>query len=243
MKRLLQDKKSLIILLLTILFLIRAHGQNLRYALWILGGVAIAASCDMLINKISLHRKIIPKSAIISGFITAGIIDHNQPWFILIVFSALAILSKYIIRFKDKHIFNPANFALFAAVLFRIPLTWSIESNVFIIIATGLYIAYSLKKLPHIFGFLVFFIGLFLAQGINPFLLVSWFFVFVMLIEPKTSGFGRLRGFIFGSVAGIVSFIVFNIAPQYDLFVSSLFAVNLCNPLLEKVKNRKEEAS
>ena len=236
MKRFLQDKRNLVILLLSALFIIKIPQRDVRFVLWVLGGVLVAAGCDIVIRRFFLHQKLVPKSAIISGFIVSGILDYHEPWFILIIFSIVAILSKHIIRFKGRHIFNPANFGLFVATLFGMPLTWSIESNIYIIIALGIYIAYSIRKLPHIFGFLIFFTGLFVSQGINPFLLISWFFVFIMLIEPKTSGFGKLRGFVFGSIAGITSFIIYKFCPQYDFFIGSLFVANLFNPLLGKIK-------
>jgi len=76
--------------------------------------------------------------------------------------------------------------------------------------------------------------GLFFISGINPLRIISWFFLFIMLIEPKTSGYDRLKGFIFGSIAGIASFLIFRFMPRYDMFVSSLFLANLFNPALEK---------
>jgi hypothetical protein len=90
--------------------------------------------------------------------------------------------------------------------------------------------------MTHVLGFLIFFSVLFASQPTNPLLLVNWFFVFIMLIEPKTSGFGRVRGFIFGSITGITSFLIFKFFPTYDFFVSSLFIANLFNPILEKIK-------
>ncbi|MFH1283805.1 MAG: RnfABCDGE type electron transport complex subunit D [bacterium] len=236
MKKLLQDKRNLVILLLSILFIIKSFEGDVRFVFWVLSGVILTAGCDMLIKYLFLHQKPVFKSAVITGFIVSGILDYHQHWFILIIFSLLAILSKHIMRFRGKHIFNPANTGLLAASLFGMPLTWNIESNIYIIIAAGIYIAFSIRKLPHVLGFLIFFIGLFAAQGINPFLLISWFFVFIMLIEPKTSGFGKLRGFIFGSVAAIASFIIYKYFPQYDLFIGALFVANLFNPLLEKIK-------
>jgi len=236
MKRFLMDKRNLIIVLLSILFIIKIPQGGVCFILWVLGGIIIAAASDILITRVLLRQKLIPKSAVISGFIVSGILDYHQPWFILAIFSILAILSKHSIRFKGRHIFNPANFGLFTAALFGIPLTWSIESNIYIIIAVGIYIACSIRKLPHVAGFLIFFTGLFATQGGNPFLLISWFFIFVMLIEPKTSGFGNLRGFIFGSIAGMASFLIYKFLPQYDFFVGSLFIANMFNPLLEKIK-------
>ena len=233
------DKRNIIVLLLSILFLIKIPNEGMRFVFWVLAGVIIAVGCDFLIKKFFLKQKIIPKSAVISGFIVGGILDYHQPFSVVIIFSLLAIVSKYIVRFKGRRIFNPANFGLLTASFFRIPLTWNIESNIYLIILIGIYIAYSIKKVPHILGFLVFFMGLFLTQGLNPVSLISWFFVFVMLTEPITSGPGRLRGFVFGSVTGMASFFIFKFFPQYDFFVGSLFVANLCNPLLEKIKKKE----
>ncbi|MBI5124494.1 MAG: hypothetical protein HZA72_03655, partial [Candidatus Omnitrophica bacterium] len=72
----------------------------------------------------------------------------------------------------------------------------------------------------------------------NPFSLISWFFIFVMLIEPKTSGYGALRGFVFGGIAGISAILLFRLLPGFDPFVTSLFIANLSNPLLEKLMSR-----
>lgn len=236
MIRFLRDKKNQLILLLSTLCAIKIPYADIRFMLWIFVGVVVAAASDFLINRVSRKQNIFPKSAIISGFITAGILDYRQSWVTLIIFVLLAVVSKHLIKYKRKHIFNPANFSLFAAALFRIPLTWNIESNIYLIIIFGLYMAYSIKKLPHLIGFIGFFSALCLTQRINPLMLISWFFVFVMLIEPKTSGFGNLRGFIFGSVAGIFSFLIFKALPQYDFFVSGLFAANLCCLFLVKSK-------
>lgn len=231
----LRNKKNLVIFLLSILFVIKIPQEGARFAFWIIAGVFFCSTFDFLINRLFLKRKIFPNSAIISGFIVSGILDYRQPWFILVIFSALPIISKHIIKFNHKHIFNPANFSLFIATLFRIPLTWNTESSIFLIIIFGIYFSHSYKKFSHILGFLIFFIGLFAIFGINAAGLISWFFLFIMLVEPKTSGYGTLRGFIFGGIAGIASFLIFKYIPSYDPFVSSLFFANLSRPVLEKI--------
>jgi len=236
MKNFFRDKKNIVILLLGALVAIGITGKDTRFLWWILTGVSVAASADLAINRFFLKRNIIPKSAIITGFIVAGVIDYREPWFLVVVFPLLAIISKYIVRYKKKHIFNPANLALFTATVFNVPLTWNIESNIYLIILIGLYLAYSIKKIPHVAGFLGVFIALFVLQGVHPFMLVSWFFVFIMLIEPKTSGFGLSRGLIFGSIAGLASFLIFKFSPIYDLFISSLFVANFFNPFLGRIK-------
>lgn len=239
----LKDRKNLVIILLGLLFAIKGTQEGFRFAIWVISGVLLCSILDLLINHLSLKRAIFPNSAIISGFIVSGILDYRQPWFILVIFSTLAILSKHIIRFKHRHIFNPANFSLFMATLFKIPLTWNIESNVFLIIIFGLYFAYAYRKFPQILGFLSIFISLFIISGIKPFGIISLFFLFIMLIEPKTSGYGMFKGFIFGSIAGITSFLTFRFMPRYDIFVSSLFLANLFNPALKKYLHASNDIS
>lgn len=233
----LKEKKNTVILLLGILCLIRTTQAPTRLLVWVAVGVLLCSFADYLINSLFLKKSIVPQSAIISGFIVSGIIDYRQPWVVLVVFCLLAIISKHIIKIRRAHIFNPANFALFMASLFKIPLTWSIESNIYLIIIVGLYLAYSYKKIAHVLGYLIAFGFLFsiLMKG-NPLLIVSWFFVFIMLIEPKTSGYGTGKGFIFGAIAGIASACFLKFFPQYDFYVGSLFLANLSRPLIEKVK-------
>lgn len=236
MKKFLNDKRNLVITLFCVLLFIESFRIGFFFIIWVFVGISIACLTDVFWVKILKKESIFPKSAIISGAIVAGILDYHQPWFVLAIFSLLPILSKHLIKYNNWHIFNPANFSLAIATFSGLPLTWNIESNIYIIIACGIYIAYTLKKLPHVIGFLVFFTGLFATQRVNPLLLTSWFFIFIMLIEPKTSGTGIVRGFVFGSVSGISAFLIFNFFPQYDLFVGSLLIANLFNPLLEKMK-------
>ena len=236
MSRLLEDKKNLVIFLLAVLFFIRVAQAGLNFFFWVLGGVLCVAVLDFFIQRIFYKKTIFPASAIITGFIVAGVMDYRENWLWLITFLSLAVTSKHTLKFNKKHIFNPACFGLFFAALFKIPLTWNIESNIFLIIIVGMYLAYFYKKIFHVVGFLVFFSALFVTQGMNPFGIISWFFTFIMLIEPKTSGYGKLRGFIFGAIAGIFSFLIFKFFPGYDFFVCSLFFTCLCNPILERIK-------
>ena len=175
-KTFLNDKRNTVILLLFALFLIKVPQEDIRFAIWVVLGVFITALSDFIIKSYVSKIRVMPKSGIITGFIVSGIIDSGQNFIVLMSFCVFSVLLKYIFRYRNRHIFNPASFSLSITSLFGIPLTWQIESNIFIIITVGLYLAYAIRKLPHIFGFLFFFIILFHIQGINPFNLISWFF-------------------------------------------------------------------
>ena len=238
-KNLIKNKKNLVILLLGILFVLKIPQGGARFVFWTLGGILTCSVLDILLNKAFRKKIISAQSAVITGFIVSGILDYSLNWYLLVVFSAIAVLSKFIIRIKNKHVFNPANFALFVAALFKQPLTWNIESNIYLIIITGIYLVLSLKKWPHVLGFLILFSGTFYFSGVNPLNMISWFFLFIMLIEPKTSGFGVLRGFIFGSFCAASSFLVFKLFPGYDFFICSLFLANVFNLLLEGISAQR----
>jgi len=241
MKSLVRDKRNIVILFLSALSIIAVAQEGLSLIVWVLGGVIACSLLDILINRLFFRRKILPKSAIITGFILAGILDYHQSWLTLLSLCLVAIGSKYILRFRKKHIFNPANFALFLAVILKLPLTWQIEANIYLIIIVGVYLAYSFKKLPHIFGFLLFFGGLFLVGKINPLNLISWFFLFIMLIEPKTSGYGLVPGFAFGAIAGATSFLVYKFALGLDLFICALIIANLFKTVSDIIVRDKYE--
>ncbi|MDD5595318.1 MAG: hypothetical protein PHY94_03625, partial [Candidatus Omnitrophica bacterium] len=175
MIKLLKDKKNIVIILFTLLFLMRIPQESPRFIFWILGGVALAYSIDSITGNLFLKKKGFANSAIISGTIVSGILDYHQPWYILLIFVIAAIISKYLVRSRGKHIFNPANFALFLATIFKIPLTWNIESNIPLIIIFGIYLSFTYRKLFHILGFLLVFSIPLIFLKTNPFQLVSWF--------------------------------------------------------------------
>src|SRR3989338_5839887 len=145
-KAFLEDKRNVVILLLSILFFIKAPQEGKKFIFWIAYGVSTCVILDLLIHNLFIKERPFPKSAIITGFILSGILDYNQPLFLLAILSVLAIASKYTLKFKDRHIFNPANFGLFLAVLFKLPLTWKIEVNIPLIIIVGIFLAYSFRK-------------------------------------------------------------------------------------------------
>jgi len=83
-----------------------------------------------------------------------------------------------------------------------------------------------------------FLAGWLALAGVNPFNLISWFFVFVMLIEPKTSAVVELRGAIFSATAALGSFLIYTFWPGYDLFVVGLAAANLTRPFFTRKKSQ-----
>src|SRR5262245_6922655 len=78
--------------------------------------IVVAIATELVLGRITYGKWPHPASAYISG-ISAGILVRSPflwPYFFT---SFISILSKYVLRFKDRHIWNPTNFGVSAMVL------------------------------------------------------------------------------------------------------------------------------
>lgn len=74
--------------------------------------VLTASVLDVVIKRLWLKRKLtMPLSAIITGLII-GTVSFNAPILGVLIATILAIISKFVIRWKGSHIFNPAVFGV-----------------------------------------------------------------------------------------------------------------------------------
>jgi Na+-transporting NADH:ubiquinone oxidoreductase subunit NqrB len=70
----------------------------------------------MLLGRIFLHKWLHPASAYITG-ISVGILLRSPAYWPFALCAALSIASKYALRFRGRHIWNPSNFGI-CAMLF-----------------------------------------------------------------------------------------------------------------------------
>ena len=183
-------------------------------------------------------------SALIIGFVLAG----DNPWWVISLASLFAIASKYLIRFNKKHILNPAAFGIFLSILlFGANTQWRGTFLWYVILPAGLYFTYKIRKLELIAGYLITALGLFGIQAafnkvplISIFGYLSYFYIFIMLIEPKTTPIRPLAKLIFGiGVAGLI-FIFIQAQVRFDSELAALLILNLFVPLLNKIPERRK---
>jgi Na+-translocating ferredoxin:NAD+ oxidoreductase RnfD subunit len=180
-------------------------------------------------------------SAYISG-ISVGILVRSPAIWPYALCSLLSITSKYVLRVKDRHIWNPSNFGI-CALLFLAPFSvaslsiqWGNTILPMVVVwVLGSIIIYRLKRfhicLTYVLSFLVFSAVRSSITG-HPFLAelapitgpMYQLFVFFMITDPKTTVTSR-RGQVF--VAFSVAFVemIFRLneivhAPYYALFVT-----------------------
>ena len=121
------DNRYLPPLLITSILL----GAHLSYGIleaWYTTALAIgtAIGAELLMGRITYGKWPHPASAYISG-ISAGILVRSPllwPYFLV---SLVSITSKYVLRFKGRHIWNPTNFGVSAAA-FLAPATVTVLS-------------------------------------------------------------------------------------------------------------------
>ena len=174
-------------------------------------------------------------SSIITGLIVGYVLSSDQAWWKFFAAGALAILFKYLIIFKKKHIFNPAAFGIFLTlILFGASTQWKGTYIWYILLPGGVYFAQKIGKLRIIISYFLVFFVLFGAQAIvqrvplvNILGYLSYFYIFVMIIEPKTSPVKPRGQIIFGAGIAVLIFIFTELGARFDVELFSLLILNM----------------
>ncbi|MEX2573736.1 MAG: hypothetical protein WD317_05540 [Balneolaceae bacterium] len=224
--------------------------------------VAIIAS---FITEAALHRLETGRwrnmsSAYISG-ISAGILVRSPLFWPFALCSMISIASKYVLRYRGRHLWNPTNFGVVAIILLAsdsaaiLSIQWGSNMWAMLVIwIVGFVTIYRLNRLNicavYVLSFLVFAWFRSLISG-DPFLAEAapltgpmyQLFVLFMITDPKTtvsSGTGQ------GMVAFMIAFLEFFFrlleavyAPFYALFIVGPVAILI----EEKYRDRRKKKS
>ncbi len=194
----------------------------------VIGAAIGAALLDVALARIIRGAWFFPSGALLSGLIVALIISPTEPLRVAVVTAMLAVNSKYLFRMRGRHIFNPAALALVVAYFLYASEQnwWGALANVpplFVIalIATGVFIADRVNKLPMVLAFLgcylaLFTVATFLGHGGQvgeifraPDINAALFFAFFMLTDPPTSPARYRDQVIYGVVVAVASATIF----------------------------------
>lgn len=228
--------------------------------------VFTAALLDVAIKKFWLKRNpSVPVSAIITGLII-GTVSINSPLFGVLIATVLAIGSKFIIRWKGLHIFNPA---VFGVVVSQVLFSQAAHSPVahgggqvvegfgvggftvtlwlvpFLIIAN-----YKARKLftsiPNLIttALLFYLTGLVSLNSLNTQSVVGflealpYYFAFIIVSEPKTSPMIKKEQVVFGLAIATISVLPLIILGSYS-HLGALAALLLGNLIFAAYRTRK----
>ena len=199
-------KGSLLLILAVLAMLASADGDARRAAPALLGAVTAAMLVDLAIVRLWRGVWFFPSGALLSGLIVALILSRAEPWYVPAITAAIAVASKYLLRSPRGHIFNPAALALVAAYfLFASGQDWwGALANlpapfIIVLLASGIFIADRVNKLPMVLVFIGCYFLLFTAFAFvhdatsvaevfrPPDVNAALFFALFMLTDPPTS--------------------------------------------------------
>jgi hypothetical protein len=202
--------------------------------------IATAIGIEMLLGRIFGGRWPHPASAYISG-ISVGMLIRSPAIWPYALCSLISITSKYVIRVKDRHIWNPSNFGI-CAMLFLAPFSVASLSiqwgntvwPMLVVWALGSVIIYRLRRFHICLTYVISFVAFSLVRSVitgHPFLAevapitgpMYQLFVFFMITDPKTtvqSKWGQCVTVVFVALAEMILRLNESVhAPYYALFI------------------------
>ena len=189
------------------------------------GSLAVQALCTRLWRLPAFD----PRSALISG-LSLCLLLRTGSLLLAAAAAALAIGSKFILRFRGKHVFNPTNFAIVALLLatdgaWVSPGQWGNAAFFgFLMAGLGSLVVYRAARSDVTFAFLGFYAAVLFGRALwlgqpaviplhmlqNGALLL---FAFFMISDPKTTPDSRAGRLLFAALvalgAGFVAFVLY----------------------------------
>lgn len=207
--------------------------------------VLFSALIEALVLYFTTQKFQITASALTSGMILGFVLASESPWWMFLAVAACAVGLKHVLQFHGKNLLNPAALGIFLAVLpLKGATEWKGAYEWYILIPAGLYIVSKIKKMEIVLSYfamsLVFFIPQALMQGASlvdiPWYF-NYFFIFIMLIEPKTTPATRMAKIIFGAGVAFLIFLLTEWGFRYEPELFALLALNALTPWITRIPN------
>lgn len=202
--------------------------------------VVICLFGDGLVLYVRSKKVRISDAGMITGLIVAMVLAPSTPIWLVIVASFAAIASKHLLRFKYRNVFNPATFGLVVALMFGGAMGWwggfspiltivvgaallGVYPGRWKLIASFLVTFVSLIGIGSLIGQTSFFTDLYFLIG------SSFFFIFFMLTDPKTSSVTPNGLILFGVLVAALSFLSHLVLPS-TMYLVGLLIANAVSP-------------
>ena len=211
--------------------------------------IALVSAVTIESSVLYFKRKVfqVTESSIITGLIVGFVLSSDEVWWKFTLAAGLAILSKYFIRSPKKHIFNPAAFGIFLTlIIFGASTQWKGTYAWYILLPFGIYFVQKIRKIEVVIGYFIISLTLFGVQAIlqkfplwDIFGFLSYFYIFVMIIEPMTSPISQREKYLFGACLAGIIFVLTEFGVKFDVELFSLLFMNVFVPILNKLSVKK----
>ena len=187
-----------------------------------------ATLLDGLLIKLTRGAIEFPSGALLSALFLGLLLDPYTPWYVAAATAALAINAKYLFHTRWSNIFNPAAIALVAnSFLFGSGQSWwgalpdLPVPFIAALLATVVFIARRINKLPMVATFLGVYFALFTAVSFAgdparfaelfrmPDVNAALFFAGFMLTDPPTSPARYRDQVVYGVIVAVASALLF----------------------------------
>ena len=171
------------------------------------------------------------------------LVDPTLAWYKITLIAFIAMAIKNFVRINNQHIFNPAAFGIFMTmILFGAFTQWKGTYFWYILLPGGIYFAKKLGKLKILISYFLVSLVLFGSQSVgqripleNILGYLSYFYIFVMIIEPKTSPVKPGGQLIFGAGIAVLIFMLTESGARFDVELFSLLVLNIAVLFINKV--------
>jgi len=202
---------------------------------------------DVTVLYFKTRKFQITDSALTSGLILGFVFSAESPWWMFLAVAAFTIGFKYAVRFRGKNLLNPAALGIFLAVLLLKGYTeWKGAYAWYILLPAGLYIVTKIRKAEIVLGYFGMSLLLFIPQALRqgaPLTDIpgyfNYFFIFIMLIEPKTTPATLWPKVLFGAGVALLVFWLTEWGFRYEPELFALLILNALGPVLNKIPNFK----
>src|SRR6187200_1725481 len=177
----------------------------------------------------------------------------TDDWYVSLIAAFLTVASKYVLRFNQKHIFNPSAFGIIATLLLAkdawlSPGQWGSNAVIFFGVVTfGTIVVTRVQKLDVSLAFLLPFIGLLYWRQAY---VLGWpmdyfihsvstgsllLFTFFMISDPRTSPNHPIARIIWAVLIAAVSFYLAAFKWKFNTIIWVLVAAAPLVPILDKI--------
>ncbi len=195
-------------------------------------------------------------SVLISAMSLCLLLKTND-WYVSLFAAFLTVASKYVLRFNQKHIFNPSAFGIVVTLLLTkdawlSPGQWGSNAVIFFGVVTfGTIVVTRVQKLDVSLAFLLTFIGLLYWRQVY---VLGWpmdhfihsfstgsllLFTFFMISDPRTSPNHPIARIIWAVLIAVVSFYLAAFKWKYNTIIWVLVAAAPLVPILDKIFKAK----
>ena len=206
--------------------------------------IGTAMAFELVLTRLVYHKFPILASAYITG-ISVGILIRSPEFWPYALTSAIAITSKYVLRWRGRHLWNPSNFAICAMLLLapEYVATLSIQWGntiwpMLVVWVLGAFITWRVKRLHITATYVVSFVALaavrtlftghaFLAEVAPITGPMYQLFIFFMITDPKTTVKSR-RGQCIVAFLVALAEMAFRLAQNVD---APYFALTVVGPV------------